>query len=241
MSPIRSPSPFENSDPGDALLSSSINLEGVAVSAQGPTVTSKLPKAEIILLKTEHLYPNAVNGKPRCRAVADLLKRLASVGVSAVVGGAGGAGVRVSLPEDENSSSAVPEEGGGTLSMILSTKKAIFDEALAGLETLSKSVYIKAFVDPDQAGESSSSLDEVIRRVEKAGLLPWDGEAGDVGDAVHDYAAAAAADRGLGAGFVLINLSNDLGGEGQGFLQMQVLDDDDHDGDNDVCYSGSGF
>jgi len=138
MPPIRSPSPFETSDPGDALLSSSINLEGAAVSAQGPNVTSKLPKAEIILLKSEQLYPNAVNGKTVCRAVADLLKRLASVGVSAVVGGGGadGAGVRGSLPEDENSSSAVPEEGGRTLSMILSTKKAIFDEALAGLETL---------------------------------------------------------------------------------------------------------
>jgi hypothetical protein len=233
MSPIRSPSPFQASDPGDALLSSSISLEGgAAVSAQGPTVTSKLPKAEIIMLKSEHLYPNAVNGVTRYRAVADLLKRLASVGVSAVVGGAG-------VPEDENSSSAVPEEGGGTLSMILSTKKAIFDEALAGLETLSKSVYIKAFVDPDQAGESSSSLDEVIRRVEKAGLLSWDGEGGD---SVHDNAVAtAAADRGLGSGFVLINLSNDLCGEGQGFLQMQVLDEDGHDGDIDVCYSGSGF
>jgi len=239
MSPIRSPSPFEATDPGDALLSSSINLEGLAVSAPGPVVTSKLPKGEIILLKSEHLCPSEPNGKSRCRAVADLLKRLASVGVNAVIGGVRGL-AETSLPEDEISSSAIPEEGGGTLSIILSAKKAIFDDALSGLETLSKSVYIKAFIDPE-AGESSS-LDEVLRRVEKAGLLPWDSDMGDMGDmageAVHDYAVTGGS---LGSNFVLINVSNDLCGEGQGYLQMQELDDNDHDGDIDVCYSGSGL
>jgi len=111
---------------------------------------------------------------------------------------------------------------------------------LAGVETLSKGVYIKAFIDPEAGGPSAStSVDEVIRRVEEAGLLSWDGESsGDVGEAVHDYAATG---RGLGTGFVLINVSNDLDGEGQGYLQMlEELDDSDH-GDIDVCYSGSAF
>jgi hypothetical protein len=243
MSPIRCPSPFETSaDPGDALLSSSINLEGYAESAPGPSVTSRLLKGEIILLKTEHMCPSVENGKARGRMLAGLLKRLAELGVKAV---------RVlaekSLPEDDSSSVGPEGAGMGTFSFILSTKKAIFDEALSGLDSLSNSVYIKTWIDPEAGESSGESVDEVIRRVERAGLLSWDGGkgghgdggdggdgGGEAGEAVHDYG-------GLASGFVLINVQNDLGGDGQAFLQMQEYDDGGHCGDMDVCYSGAGF
>jgi len=246
MSPYRSPSPFETSEPGDALLSSSISLGGSAVALPGPSIESKPRSGEKILLKTEHLCPSEPNGRTKCRAcyekAAELLKKLGVDigGVRAVK--AVKVGVRVtaaveaktSLPEDD-SSSADPEEEFRTLS--LSTKKAIFDEALSGLESMEASLYIKAVA----AREAEESFDEVMRRLEALGLLHSDEGEGDGGEAAYDQNEDG--EFGQRSNFILINVYNDLGGDGQAYLQMHELEDNDihHQGDIDVCFSGAGF
>lgn len=240
---MRSQSPFETSEPGDALLSSSISLEGSAVAVPGPIIASKPRKGEIILLTTEHLCPSEVNGKTRCRAcyekAAELLRRLGFIGgVRSVTAGVQAVEAAVEaeifLPEDE-SSSAIPEDGVGTLS--LSSKKAIFDEALFGLESMSASLYIKAVADR----EAEESVEEVMRRVEGLGLFLSD--EGDGEGVAYDHTEGGEFDQRSG-GFILLNVhNNDLGGDGQAYLHMQELEgnEDGHQGDIEVCYTGSGF
>jgi hypothetical protein len=183
-----------------------------------------------------------------------LLKKLADVGVkaAAVIGGvrtgaeaaaaAAAVAAKVSLPEDD-SSSAVPEDGLGTfMPLSISTRNARFDEALFGLESMSRSLYVKAVIDP----EAEESVEDVIRRVEELGLLLADGGDGDNGDrdgATHEWGGVD----GEGefqdgrSGFILINVhGSDLDGDGQAFLHMEELDENDQ-GDMDVCFSGSGF
>jgi len=205
MSPYRSPSPFQDSEPGDALLSSSISLgeiSAVSIPAPGPAIGFKPRKGDIILLKTEHMCPTETNGKTACRAcyekAAELLKKLrAEIGgnkaVKSDVQAAAKAGVEISFPENE-SNSAIPGGGLGTFS--LSTKKALFDEALFALDSMSAS-------DHTAGGEFGGQM----------------------------------------SGFILINVYNDLSGDGQAFLQMHELgdNDNDHQGDLDVLFSGAGF
>jgi len=209
------------------------------VAVPGPTIESKPRKGETILLKTEHLCPSEPNGKTTCRAcyekAAELLKKLrADIGEAVKTGvrATAKAGAETSLPEDD-SSSVVPEGGFGTLS--LSTKKAIFDEALFGLDSMSASLYIKAIADR----EAEESVEGVTREIERLGLLFSDEGEGDEG--AYDHTAGG--EFGQRSGFILINVYNDLGGDGQAYLQMHELEDNDihHQGVLDVCFSGAGF
>jgi len=245
MSPYRSPSPFQDSEPGDALLSSSISLgeiSAISVPVPGPASEFKPRKGDIILLQTEHMCPTETNGKTACRAcyekAAELLKKLrAEIGgnkaVKSDVQAAAKAGVEISFPEDESISAIL---GGGLGTFSLSTKKALFDEALFGLDSMSALLYIKAVAERETEG----SVVDVIREVERLGLLHSDQGDGDEGAYDHTVGGESG---GQMSGFILINVYNDLSGDGQAYLQMHELgdNDNDHQGDLDVLFSGAGF
>lgn len=259
MSPLPSPSPYL--DPEEPLGSSSITLgnsgihekamSSVVAVASGPSSASKSREGERIAVTAVDLYPSEPNGAVRmkacCGKAVRLLKAFIAGGgvVVKVISGAStpnrgvGVGGETALAEDGSVSGG---GGGGTCSFPNpnpnpATKAAKFDEALSALRSLSSSVCVEAGVDRDV----KETFGEMLTNLKNLGFLGEDGEEGDQveGD---DGDVDEAEGEGLKSGIVLINVRNDLGGDGTGYIEMQVVEDNDQNKlDQDVCHCGSRF